>query len=466
LPFPSLATEDEADDHVPSPLDEVFALLEFDIDIAKNSCIDIELIQSILDHLHSTLLLLDANSLKTFCQDVIGEKGGEPAKRSARFIALLMEICRGQAVHAHSSSNMRNVKGVRVARRDGSKEVWTFTKASFDTSKIAILSSIMLLIGNDMARILANILALETEKKISSGLEGITIAHIASNSAYFVLKCGTPSDDASLSFRYQAYSKADVPVGNERKISWTCSKDQRTNVVDLMKTLGAAGLRGDVVETRSLNYTIQMCLVLDTIIDPFKLGVRIDKENGMREESGDDATPVEGDEADSETQEDGTEPITPFQLSRMLMEEIDGESESIRYDFGKKRMNPKKTTRVQNGLATLEQVRTLLSFAYGWLKPQGAHFDAPYAKFLSTKLSTELKSFLSNGNSLYWYTRPHFNILVLVESDLLQSVDLRSSVYSSTQSIAFLCTFRMRLQPRSIVMGIPCGTIPLSKNET
>ncbi len=111
MPFPQDAAEE--DERVPSPLDEIFALLEFDIDVAKTSVIDIDLVESILDLIILKLGLLDPSSLLSFCDEILTKKGKESAKTSAMFITLLMEICSEEAVHCTSSSNMSNVMGVR-----------------------------------------------------------------------------------------------------------------------------------------------------------------------------------------------------------------------------------------------------------------------------------------------------------------------------------------------------------------
>ncbi len=113
-------------------------------------------------------------------------------------------------------------------------------------------------------------------------------------------------------------------------MSWSCSPDQAKAISKLEQTLDGVGLRGDVVATCSLDYALHMCRVIGICIDPFKLGSTIDKVNGVRaeEEADDDA---KGFEPGDESQEDGTEPITPFELRRMLKEEIDSESEDIRY---------------------------------------------------------------------------------------------------------------------------------------
>jgi hypothetical protein len=92
-----------------------------------------------------------------------------------------------------------------------------------------------------------------------------------------------------------------------------------------------------------------------------------------------------------ETQDDGLEPITPIEVCRLLMQEVEGEEEPIRYDFGKKPLNPKKkSTRVRNGLAIVAQVCTIFTANCYWLKPHGAHYNAEYSRFLATKLGTEV----------------------------------------------------------------------------
>jgi hypothetical protein len=44
VPFPSSATEEEQDDSEPSPLDEIFALIDFDIATAKTAVLEIDLL--------------------------------------------------------------------------------------------------------------------------------------------------------------------------------------------------------------------------------------------------------------------------------------------------------------------------------------------------------------------------------------------------------------------------------------
>ena len=411
-PFPSRATDDDGEE-TRTPLDEIFVQLAFDYTIVKSECIELELIQSILDLILANLRLLDTKSLVAFCQDALEKKGRDSAKRAARSIVMLMEICSGEALYASASPNMNNVKGVRVDRGDGVCRVWTITKMSFDDSTAPILAAIMTRIDTEFSKSIVPTLGLNDIRKIKSGLGDIKIGHTQTKSAYFITNLSpTPlplNDDGvspitSLSFSYQAYSVDKAPVGVERAISWRCSRDQAKSIMDLMKTLVDKGLRGDVVETCSLDYILKMCNVLDTCIDSFKLGALIDKVNGIRAESNDDGAQEEaGDDVGDEAQEDGTEPITPYQLRRMLMEQIEGESEPVRYDFGEKRVNTEKTTREQNGLGAMARVSTILAAAKEWLKPFGSHFHPEYSKYLKTKFATEFKSFLSNRNSVYRY---------------------------------------------------------------
>jgi hypothetical protein len=335
---------------------------------------------------------------------MIQTKGKKSVKRASMFIVLLIEVCNGEAELSRLSSNTSNVKGIRVERDDGSKEIWTMTAASFEESKIQFLLAILCRIDNDFASHIIPILKSENAQSILKGLDEIVTINVAVKSSYFILKLGdvtTPSASTSLSLVYQAYSEEDEIVGDPRAISWECSADQKDCIRRLMMTLGDNGLKGSVVDSCSLDYALQMCIVLDTCLDPYKLQARIDQINGVRAEND---TEEEGDSADLEAQEDGgRDPITPFELSRLFFEEIDGESEPVRYDFGQKTQNPKKSTRVKNGLASLVQVCKILSPGYNWLKPFGEHFDCRYVKFLATKLSIELKSFISNGNSPYWY---------------------------------------------------------------
>ena len=283
--------------------------------------------------------------------------------------------------------------------------MWKMTKASFDESIAPILAAIMARVDTEFSNRIAEILALNDERKIKKALGDIKIVHIDTNSAYFTTILSSPSltDDGdspttSISFTYQAYSAENEAVGEARDISWKCSRDQAKSVMHLMKSLGEGGLRGDIVETCSMDYILQLCNVLDMCIDPSKLGARIDKINGIRAETDGDDVEDTGDVEEK----DGTEPITPVELSRLLKEQIEGESEAVRYDFGQKRANVRKSTRVQNGLAAMGRVCAMLSDVDGF-KQLGDHVDCIYAKFLVTKLSTEIKSFISNGNSLYRY---------------------------------------------------------------
>lgn len=407
MPFPSDSTEDEEEVHASSPLDEIFALLEFDILIAKEACIEIDMIEVILDHIVDNLRNLDANSLVTFCQDAMDTKGRELVKGAARTLILLMEIVKGESCFSNCSSNMSNKKGVRVVEEDGSMNIWTITKASFQQSTSSILRKIMYHIDTEISINLAKILDNDDLRKVTAALDTVKIVQIKKKSAYFIVKfedIPTTENEATvpLSFSYQAYSKEDEPVGEKCELSWSCSLDQAKAISELEQTLDGVGLRGDIVETCSLDYALHLCRVLDLCIDPFKLGSTIDKVNGVRaeEEADDDAKGVEpGDES----QEDGNEPITPFELCRMLKEEIDSESEDIRYDFGMRKSTVKNSTREKNGLASLVQICKILSPKCAWLQSFGDHFDSFCARFLSTKLGTEFKSFLSNGNPMYRY---------------------------------------------------------------
>jgi hypothetical protein len=67
VPFPSSATEEEQDDSEPSPLDEIFALIDFDISTAKTAVIEIDLLDKILDLIIVNLGRLDSASLISFC---------------------------------------------------------------------------------------------------------------------------------------------------------------------------------------------------------------------------------------------------------------------------------------------------------------------------------------------------------------------------------------------------------------
>jgi hypothetical protein len=420
VPFPSSGTDDDSE---PSPLDEIFALIDFDIATAKTAVLEIDLLDKILDLIIVNLGRLDSASLISFCTEVIDLKGKESAKQSAMFIVLLMEISSGEATFSQCSSNMSCVKGVRVERKDGACRVWTITKASFQQGAISILAAILARIDNELAKRIVPLLSKDSVKGILSSLEKIKVSTITSESSYFVLKKrDTPSsiaESASSSyshFEYRCFSSDNVPVGESRQVSWLCSGDQKEYIGLFMDTLGVEGLRGDVLETCTLEYLLKMCTVLHTSVDPFKFNARIEKINGARADEGEEEEEDEG--GDGETQEDGSEPITPFELCRLLRQEVEGEDEPIRYDFWKKPLNPKKSTRVRNGLAIVAQVCTIFTANCNWLKPHGSQYNAEYSKFLATKLGAEVKSFLSNGNSLYWYLYP-FNIIVLQPRDLI-----------------------------------------------
>jgi hypothetical protein len=408
MPFSSAVTDEEEVESEPSTLDEIFASLEFDISIAKTCLINIELVDKILNLIVSNLTRLEPASLVSFCKEAIERKGKDSAKRAAMFIVLLMEISSGNAVFSHASSNMRCAKGVRVERVDGSRRVWTITKVSFEENRIPILAAIVARIETEFAKQIATIL---TGKDILKGLTDVRFGNVASQSSYFVLREDvTPSANGGSSssfysnFKYQEFSKEGEAVGDVRKIRWLCSKDQKDQICLLMKTLGESGLRGEILDTCSLEYVFTLCNVLHTCVDPFRLNARIDSINGARaEEEGDDEAEEGVDEAVGETQREGSEPLLPFEIRRILVQEIDGQRDPIRYNFAQKAQNPKKTTRERNGLAAMAKVCTILSDKLNWLKPQGDHFNAEYARFFSTKHGTEVKSYLTNGNPLYRY---------------------------------------------------------------
>jgi hypothetical protein len=277
VPFLTVESEDDSEKE-PSPLDEIFALIQFDYESAKSEFIEIDSIVEMLDFVISSIRLLDANSILSFCKDVIGKKANVPAKGAAKFIILLMEICSGDPLYSKSSSNLSNVKGVRVSRDDRSQEIWTIIKASFDNSAVDILSAIMKKVDTEICKSIIPLLASKNAIKITPNLESVKTINIGNASSYFVLKLvdapfiAKGASTGHVNFAYQTYSKENELVGNERKISWLCSKDQASAIINLMKTLGDGGLRGDVVETCSLDYVLKMCSVFDTCIDPFKLG--------------------------------------------------------------------------------------------------------------------------------------------------------------------------------------------------
>lgn len=411
MQFSSAVTDEEEVESEPSTLDEIFASLEFDISIAKTSMINIELVDKILNLIVSNLARLEPASLTSFLKEVIERKGKDSAKRVAMFIVLLMEISSGNAVFSNASSNMSCARGVRVERIDGSRSVWTITKASLEGNRIPILAAIVARIDTEFAKQIATILKGKTERDILKGLSDVRFGNVASKSSYFVLRedvtpsaNGGSSSSFYLYFVYQEFSKEGETVGEARKIRWLCSKDQKDHICLLMKTLGESGLRGDILDTCSLEYVFTLCNVLHTCVDPFKLNARIDSINGARaEEEGYDEAEKGVDAADGETQRDGSEPLSLFEIRRILEQEIDGQRDPIRFDFDKKAQNAKKTTRERNGLAAMAKVCTILSDKFDWLKPQGSHFNAEYARFFSTKHGTEVKSFLTNGNSLYRY---------------------------------------------------------------
>ena len=188
MPFHSAVTSGEEVESEPSPLDEIFASLEFDISLAKTSLINIELVNTILNLIVSNLVRLEPASLVSFCKEVIEMKGKDSAKRAAMFIVLLIEISSGKAVFSHASSNMRCAKGVRVERVDGSRRVWTITKASLEENRIPILAAIVARIDTEFAEQIAPILKGKTDKDILKGLSNVRFGNVASKSSYFVLR--------------------------------------------------------------------------------------------------------------------------------------------------------------------------------------------------------------------------------------------------------------------------------------
>jgi hypothetical protein len=324
--FPTTSV-DEEDDHLASPLDDIFDMLEFDIDLARELYLDRLEVQKIVDYLFSKMRLLTMTSLVDFAAQVLEKKGGGQAKKAAGILGMLIEIAGGgDAVYSHSSSNTKNLQGIRVVSANGLKSVWTMTKASLEKSSVNILKQIISRIENDFSREVYTLLdSGKSIPQILRNLSDLNITPIHTNSAYFILKLiDSPppahTSESSLNFVYSGYAADGIRVGEERSVSWSCSADQYERIQLFMKTLGEEGLRGELLETCSLAYVLNMCVVLDTCVDSAKLKTRIDLINGVRADEAEEG----GEEGETGDDERDGEPITPFELRRLFMEDIHG----------------------------------------------------------------------------------------------------------------------------------------------
>jgi hypothetical protein len=357
--------------------------------------------------------------------NALDKKKGEEERATLKFICLLIEILDDSTLFASKSKNKNAKKGIRIERVDGTTHVWNIQNTTLKSNLLEIISFVLVKVDTELAKVIDGLVKMKnaTSESVCTKLRKYVNKSIKSESGYFVARLTTRSSSDSilkeyieysppststnslLKFEYQRFTKEDKLISTN-EISWSCSPDMRYAIQLFFNTLEGYSLRGDLVEV-NLNSFLKMCSVMHTSLDPSLLKSHLDQLRGFRtEDVADVEEDGETDDDDAETGEEenddgGIDLANPEHIKNLLLDDILGCFDNVLYNVGSPSKKTSRNTRDRNALATMSQNDVLFTRDYGF-KGFGAHVDWNYAqKHLKIKFQTEIKSFITCGNSSF-----------------------------------------------------------------
>jgi hypothetical protein len=377
-------------------------------------------------------LLLDKlksmdSSLIDFVSDSLDEKKGIQIREVFRSACLWIEIDGDTENYSSSSVNMRAKTGIRIKRESGKSQIWKITKKCFDQNRFAIMAMVLRRVNTLLSENLATILEKKTSwpKDVAKAITALKVSVGKPNEGYFTVKLSPPSiitspiskcfvkpssqtssqnaTPSSMSFIVKRYSKAGIELGSNN-VLWNTCESQNLSIAMFFDTLKDNLLKGLISKNSNREYIVKMCSTLQTILDPSKLKVQIEKFRGFQETDDDEEEEEKEEDAgekEAESREEEVEERLDFSnttvLRRIMIEAVESEQDAVLFDFDIKTKS--KSIRARNALATMSQIGKCFQLKYDF-QTFGAHVDEQYAhKHLQVKFETEIKSFITCGNS-------------------------------------------------------------------
>ena len=374
----------------------------------------IEYLKSLLEYLYTLLLRQGKTSLEMFALAL--EKNVE-AVRAISLLALLISILTADETMAKRSLNRCNARktGLRVLR-DGVKEVWILGKLD----PAGIVRALMLICqfrpGGAMDSMLGILSKPLSVKKMAAELRKVpvhTITAVVSSSyiqisllsegsskkslatSYYDMDKSVEGSKKDMRLQYQHYKADGSPVGEKTTICLAVNNEQFTAHCLMFDMLGGS-MNCYVVDDVSLN---QFTKTADLFYKALESSSRSNVVEGMVKE----ADVREDDDADAR------ESFTPSRLAEMTVEGLESLSDPLRFPLkGLGSKTKIDSTRKFNLLSIANLLNDSFDSSYDF-KSLGPHVDPLYAqKYLLKVPMTEIKSFLSNGNSPLAYGMSRF----------------------------------------------------------
>jgi hypothetical protein len=358
------------------------------------------------------------------CLDVVkGRVEGQRARDALRFVCLLNASNQNVSKIARRSFNRNCKRGILIQRNDGSIEVWTLSKVSFEENMLLALASVCEVVGTETSLEIATRLNQDgsTAQSVVKALKSIKMGICRDNETRGVKFEVTVKESAVVSRQNLAKTYfSDSTAGSVEsnlilKIGLFPSTGESVSHKSLsielgethvraaklfFKTLPDETMRGSTSAKANLEYILKLCHIFDKILTRDDLNIK--QEDADEEESAED-THCDSDDDDDDDARDFSNPEVRRDVYK---EEIDGETDRVVFEIGPVKKKKGASLRIQNALGALDQFAKVIG-SKSQMGRVAAHVNTDYCTFFVRKFKTEVKSFISQLNSPRRYA-PHF----------------------------------------------------------
>lgn len=209
-------------------------------------------------------------------------------------------------------------------------------------------------------------------------------------------------------------------------------------------------LSGDAHTDGTVELLVAMCSNFMTTLDSSLLGAKIASLEEQIESAGDDNV-----DEDSYLEKDVIG-LTGPQIQDILVLEIERNKDTVLWKNDGKNAKG-NDRRLRNALAAMDNTCNI--FAAKHFPNLGPHVNSAYTKFFKEKFTTEIKSFLSNGNSALRYCLFVSSLyhLDMQGKDSILSLEIWQSLPLNTRPSSFLHTCPMKPRFRYVEKESNCG---------
>jgi len=359
------------------------------------------------------------SSMIELVTDALGKKG--KGKGVVFKLACLLIEARDKSTHFSAVSyNVKSKQGIRVTRENGRDEIRSIANTVFESNKEKILAHVLRAVDTELSHSIAKILEKDvlTVTKITS-LGKIKVSVAESSVGHFTAELvdtrvpmsvaneymqsssdrASSSSSTNSSFVFKQFGSDGAETSSQR-VTWSTTHDQNLAVSLFFSTMEDKTLKGLVNNSTNIEYLAKLCDVLYNTMDPAKLSSRLKL---RREDDGADTEDDggEGDSEEADPEDKGIDFSDGSQVRNVFLEEVESELDPILFQIGGKEEKgaARKSSRIRNCLATMRQVGGIFGQTYGF-SFLGSHVGQVYAQMhLKLKFQTEIKSFLTCGNS-------------------------------------------------------------------